>query len=78
MLLFPSNGVLLSFVFYMTLDRALAWVMGVIVALTLLRDSVAAEITANVNDLWDKNPNALFLAYFILCGKLEMLVFGYK
>ena len=35
--------------------------MGVIVALTLLRDSVAAEITAIVNDLRDKNPDASFL-----------------
>ena len=36
-------------------------VMGVIVGLSLVRDSVAEEITAIANDLRDKNPDTLFL-----------------
>ena len=58
--MFPSNRVLL-FLYFTGLDRALAWVMGGIVGLTLVRDSLAAEITAIENDLRDKNLDALFL-----------------
>ena len=59
--MFPSNCVLLFLIiFYRTFDRALAWVMGVVVGLSLVRDSIARESTTIANDLRDKNHDALF------------------